>query len=80
MEKTIEYDKNGEVIVIWKPERCIHSGVCVKTLPQVYHPKEKPWVTPEQARGHELIDQIDRCPSKALTYRINQNRHGNSQG
>lgn len=79
MEKTIEYDKNGEVIVIWKPERCIHSGICAKTLPQVYHPKERPWLTPENATAKELMDQIDRCPSKALTYRINQTEHGKSE-
>lgn len=34
---TREYT-NGEITIIWKPEKCIHSGICVKTLPGVYNP------------------------------------------
>ena len=34
MEKEItkEYAK-GEFIIVWKPKKCIHSKVCVHTLP-----------------------------------------------
>lgn len=70
MEKKYEYT-NGEVTVIWKPELCQHAGVCVKMLPQVYHPQERPWVKPENATGEQLIAQINKCPSGALTYRLN---------
>ena len=38
MEKKIEYT-NGELTIIWKPELCQHAGICVKMLPNVYHPK-----------------------------------------
>ncbi len=63
---------NKELTVIWKPQKCIHSGVCVTMLPEVYHPDEKPWITPDKAGGKELIDQISQCPSGALTYTINE--------
>lgn len=63
---------NGGVTIIWKPEKCIHSGVCVKLLPEVYHPGEVPWVRAENATSEELIKQIDRCPSQALTYKLNK--------
>lgn len=66
MEK--EYS-NGEVAIIWKPELCQHSGICVKTLPKVYRPKEKPWIKPHQASTEEIIDQVSKCPSGALSYR-----------
>ncbi len=33
---------NGEITIIWKPELCQHVGICVKLLPNVYNPKEKP--------------------------------------
>jgi len=33
---------NGEIIVHWEPGKCKHAGVCVKSLPKVYKPKEKP--------------------------------------
>lgn len=58
---------NGEITIIWQPQLCIHSGVCVKTLPKVYHPKDKPWITIENASSEELINQVQLCPSKALT-------------
>ncbi|HBU45480.1 MAG TPA: (4Fe-4S)-binding protein, partial [Porphyromonadaceae bacterium] len=28
---------NEEITIIWESEKCIHSGICVKTLPKVYH-------------------------------------------
>lgn len=69
--KVIEY-KAKDLTVIWKPDLCIHAGICVKTLPKVYNPKERPWVKPEFATTEELIKQIDACPSGALTYRLNK--------
>ena len=63
---TKEYS-NGEITIVWQPEKCTHSGVCVKTLPKVYNPKEKPWVKPNNASSQELIDQVAKCPSGALS-------------
>ncbi|HCO67158.1 MAG TPA: (4Fe-4S)-binding protein [Dysgonomonas sp.] len=71
MEIVKEYT-NGEVTVIWKPQLCIHSGICVASLPLVYNPKERPWVKPENATTEELIQQINMCPSGALSYRMNK--------
>ena len=70
MEREIvkEYAK-GDFTVIWKPKKCIHSEICVKTLPEVYKPNDKPWIQPENATVEELKSQIDRCPSGALTYK-----------
>ena len=31
-KKRIEYT-NGEIVVVWQPHLCIHSGVCVRMLP-----------------------------------------------
>jgi len=64
--KAIEYT-NGEVTILWKPDKCIHSGICVKMLPQVYNPKERPWVKPNNATSEELIEQVSKCPSGALS-------------
>lgn len=49
-----------------------HAGICVKTLPGVYKPKERPWIQIENATTAELIAQIKQCPSGALTYRMNK--------
>ncbi|MFV0377257.1 MAG: (4Fe-4S)-binding protein [Mangrovibacterium sp.] len=58
---------NGEITIVWQPELCTHAGICVKTLPQVYNPKEKPWVKPENASTAELVAQVSKCPSGALS-------------
>lgn len=62
-----EYKKN-DLVIVWKPELCIHAGVCVKTLPAVYRPSERPWVHPEMASEAQLMEQISRCPSGALSF------------
>lgn len=72
MEETKKYTANQEITVLWTPSKCIHAGVCVKSLPKVYHPREKPWITADQASTRELIEQIDRCPSGALGYELHE--------
>ena len=59
---------NGELTVVWKPAKCIHAKECIKALPEVYKPSEKPWITPENATTTALKSQIKKCPSGALTY------------
>lgn len=69
MKKVLEYS-NGEITVIWQPQKCIHSGICVKTLPTVYKPGERPWITIGNAATEQLMAQIDKCPSGALSYKL----------
>lgn len=64
-----EYTR-GDLTVVWKPKKCIHAAECVKRLPEVYNPKDKPWIKAENATIEELMSQIDACPSGALTYNI----------
>lgn len=70
-EKTHEYS-NGEITILWKPHLCTHAGVCVRLLPQVYKVGDRPWIKPYNAPTEELKAQIDRCPSGALSYRMNE--------
>ena len=67
-KKRIEYT-NGEIVVVWQPHLCIHSGVCVRMLPEVYNPQERPWVRLENAASDRGVAQVEKCPSGALTYR-----------
>jgi uncharacterized Fe-S cluster protein YjdI len=60
---------NGDVTVIWKPDVCAHSGNCVRGLPKVFKPGEKPWVQIEAASSEEIRKTIDTCPSGALSYK-----------
>lgn len=67
MNKNVTYE-NDDITILWQPNLCTHSAVCVKTLPKVYNPKARPWVTIENATTEELKNQINNCPSKALSY------------
>ena len=71
MSKTREYT-NGAVTVVWKPELCIHSGICAKGLPDVFRPRVRPWVRIEKGTTEDLINQVKRCPSGALSYYLNE--------
>lgn len=67
MERVKEYQA-GEITITWTPSKCKHAGVCVRTLPKVYNPKARPWITPENATSEELMQQINHCPTGALGY------------
>lgn len=62
----MEYS-NGELTILWKPELCKHSGICVKMLPNVYNPASRPWITPYKATSQQIILQVSKCPSGALS-------------
>ena len=64
---------NEEVTIIWKPESCIHSTICWKKttgLPNVFQPGTKPWVKIDGGKTAEMIAQVEKCPSGALSYRL----------
>ena len=63
---------NGEITIKWQAELCQHAAVCVKTLPQVYKPKDKPWIQIENATTEQLKNQVNNCPSGALTFYLNE--------
>jgi uncharacterized Fe-S cluster protein YjdI len=65
--KQKEYS-NGEVTVIWEPGKCIHSGICVKGLPSVFKPSEKPWIKIDAESTSSIVSQVKQCPSGALSF------------
>ena len=67
--------KNEDITIHWVQSKCIHAGVCVRSLPNVYNPKQRPWVKIENASTEELKAQIDKCPSGALSYTLNKNKN-----
>ncbi len=67
MQSTFKY-LNGEITVIWKPQICSHSGICARGLPGVFDPKRKPWIDMSQAETLQIIEQVKKCPSGALSF------------
>jgi uncharacterized Fe-S cluster protein YjdI len=70
---------NGEVTIIWKPASCIHSKICWTGLPDVFNPKERPWIKPDAATTQQMVDQVNKCPSGALSYFMNGEEAGNTK-
>jgi uncharacterized Fe-S cluster protein YjdI/CDGSH-type Zn-finger protein len=64
---TRDYPTAG-LTIHWDSEVCAHSGICTRSLPAVFRPKEKPWIVADAASAAELAATIDRCPSGALRY------------
>lgn len=62
---------NREITVLWQPGICIHSKKCWKGLLGVFDPREKPWIKLEGATNEQIKNQINQCPSKALSYTLN---------
>lgn len=58
---------NGEITVVWQPSLCIHSAICARGLPQVFDPRRRPWVILDGHTTQQIVDQVDACPSGALS-------------
>ncbi len=69
-DKTKEYS-NGEVTIVWKQDVCIHSAICVNGLPGVFDSKARPWINAEGATTDEIVTQVKKCPSGALSFYMN---------
>lgn len=72
MPKRLQVYDTPEITVTFDPNLCIHSGVCVRGLPEVFDVRRKHWVRPELAPVAEVAAQVARCPSGALQYRLRE--------
>src|SRR4051812_43051294 len=58
-----------DIVVSFDLQRCIHSTVCLRALPGVFIPGERPWIRADEASADELAAAVSRCPSGALQFR-----------
>ena len=72
--ETHEYS-NGEITIRWTPKVCIHAGICVMGLPEVYDTKARLWVKPHNATTARLTNPVGQCLSGALS--IKEKSYGN---
>lgn len=73
--ETLKYHKD-DLTVIWKPKTCIHSTLCWKGLISVFNPKARPWINLDKADKEQIIEQVKKCPSGALSYMLNNENPG----
>lgn len=58
---------NGEINVLWDSSLCTHCGECGEGLPDVFNPDARPWVNMKGATTEQITEQVEQCPSGALT-------------
>ncbi len=73
---TKKYRKD-DINIVWKPNLCMHSENCWRGLSAVFNPDERPWINPEGASKEEIIAQVGKCPSGALSIEQIMEEEGN---
>ncbi len=72
MEKVVKEYSNDALTIVWKPEVCTHSKRCWTELIEVFNPRERPWIDLQGADTKRIIEQVQRCPSGALSFFLNE--------
>src|SRR5215208_5891042 len=60
--------RSQRIVVSFDPERCIHARYCVRGLPEVFDPSERPWLRPDQANPDRVAEVVMCCPTGALQF------------
>ncbi|KAB1197845.1 MULTISPECIES: CDGSH iron-sulfur domain-containing protein [Haloferax] len=68
MEQDVHEYEGSDVTVQYDVKRCIHARECVKGLPTVFDPDERPWIRPDNADADDLAAVITKCPTGALHF------------
>ena len=62
--------RTGAITVSFEARRCLHAAECVRGLPDVFDPAQRPWIRPDRATAERLAEVVRRCPSGALQYEL----------
>lgn len=60
--------ETDSIRVHWNSARCIHTAVCLQTLPEVFDVGRRPWVDVHGADADAIGAAVERCPTGALRY------------
>ena len=64
---TRDYEGDG-ITVHWDSTRCVHTGRCLRALPEVFDTERRPWVAIDAADAQAIAATVEGCPSGALRY------------
>jgi len=67
MKRVQTYEAPG-ITVAFDPNLCVHSAVCLRTLPTVFDVRRRRWVAPEAASVEAVAAAVRKCPSGALRF------------
>jgi uncharacterized Fe-S cluster protein YjdI/CDGSH-type Zn-finger protein len=58
------------VTVYYDAPRCVHVANCVRNLPEVFRPGERPWIQAANAGAGRVAEVVRTCPTGALHYAL----------
>lgn len=68
-ERKVREYATDEIAVSFDAALCIHSGRCLRGVPEVFDLEARPWIQPANADAERVMRTVDRCPSGALQWR-----------
>ena len=70
MTKPLQTYERDDITVTFDPNVCIHSGVCLRSLPAVFDVRRRKWIDVNAASAEATAATVRRCPSGALQVRL----------
>ncbi|PIC99575.1 GNAT family N-acetyltransferase [Sporosarcina sp. P29] len=58
----------SDLDIFYSIKKCEHAGVCARGNAEVFNPKRRPWILPDNGEANQVMKVIDACPSGALGY------------
>ena len=74
MKDPVQHYAKGGLVVTFDPRVCAHSGICVRGLFDVFDVSKRPWVNLDGASPDKVVEQVKRCPSGALRFRLESSK------
>ncbi|WP_299128859.1 (4Fe-4S)-binding protein [uncultured Winogradskyella sp.] len=72
METSPNVFSNDAITVTYEPSYCKNARICIAQLSEVFRNSVIPWIDLDGAQTEVIIKQINKCPSGALKYHLNQ--------
>src|SRR5687768_4283526 len=60
--------ETDQIRVHWDATRCIHTAICLNSLPAVFDVNARPWIDLAGAAAEEVAATVRACPTGALRY------------
>jgi CDGSH-type Zn-finger protein/uncharacterized Fe-S cluster protein YjdI len=76
MQEDVHHYSGEEIAVSYDVNRCIHAKECVRGLPAVFDPDERPWIDPDDAPAEEVATVVTECPTGALHFERSDGSEG----
>jgi uncharacterized Fe-S cluster protein YjdI len=57
-----------DIVVYFEPRRCLHTGECLRAVPEVFDNRKTPWINPGAAEPDRVAEAVRRCPTGALHF------------